>query len=774
MLKASFRLACACLLTTSLTGTALSQPAAPQAPARWSHFPARPQPPANAPNILLIMTDDVGFGASSGFGGLIDTPTFDALGAQGVRFNRFHTTSMCSPTRAALLTGRNHHAVDSGAIANLARDLPGYTSAIPDSAATIADVLRANGYVTAFLGKNHNTPEWESGAMGPFDRWPTGLGFDYFYGFNAAWADQFAPELVENTTQVEPPRDPDYILDKDLADHAIQWLHAREQAASNNPFFLYVATGSPHTPHQAPAAWIERYRGRFDMGWDEARRRIFARQKALGVIPANAVLTPRPAGLPAWASLGAEDKRVAARMMEIYAAQLSYADAQIGRIIEDLRRTGQLDNTLVIFIQGDNGADMASLNGEANEFGAFFGEEPSYHELAAKLDILGSARSFGGYPAGWAWATNTPFPWGKAMAGHLGGIRSAMVMTWPRGISRHGAVDSRFAHVVDIAPTIYAAAGIEPPAIFEGIAQQPLDGQSLAGEFTQQGPEPPRRQYFEMLGNLGFYEDGWFIGTRMQRPPWDRTSRPTPIPSSVSDFPWALYNLAEDYSQSRDLARSNPGKLRSMVADFAAEAEHNHVFPVQNDVMTLLRPGIRPEALSPRASYSFQREYSRYLAADIPGLRGRWRMTADIDTHSASDSGPVFVQGGRFSGWGLLLRNGRPRLVSRPSFDTAKFTDITASVPLQPGRHALTIDIVPDPAAGPNAARATISVDGHVAAEGPVPHSGILANPAYLGRFGLTPLVDEADVPDRCGCTVHEVTLWPHVSAETQPAPERR
>ena len=361
------KVAAGCLLGTCLTAPVLAEQADGQ-PA-WQNYPQRPEAPANAPNVLLIMTDDVGFGASSAFGGLIATPAFDSIGEQGLTFNRFHTAAMCSPTRAALLTGRNHHAVGYGAIANLSRDLPGYTSVIPDSAATIADVLRANGYVTAFLGKNHNTPEWEAGSTGPFDRWPNGFGFDYFYGFNAAWADQFAPELVENTTQIEPPDDPGYILDKDLSDHAIEWLHRRQNSAARAPFFLYLAPGSPHTPHHAPADWIARYKGKFDMGWDKAREQIFARQKALGVLPKNAVLTPRPKELPAWDSLAPEEKRVAARMMEVYAAQLSHSDYQVGRILDELKRSGEYENTLVIFIQGDNGSDLASFSGEVNEYG---------------------------------------------------------------------------------------------------------------------------------------------------------------------------------------------------------------------------------------------------------------------------------------------------------------------------------------------------------------------------------------------------------------------
>ncbi len=756
--RASWKIAAACLI-----GTCLVQPAwaeKPQEQQAWENYPLRAEAPAEAPNVLLVMTDDVGFGAASSFGGLIATPTFDAIGERGLLFNSFHTTAMCSPSRAALLTGRNHHAVGYGAIANLSRDEPGYTSVIPDSASTVADVLRSNGYVTAFLGKNHNTPEWESGSMGPFDHWPTGLGFDYFYGFNQAWADQWAPELVENTTQIEPPDDPEYILDKDLSNRAIEWLRRRENSAPDAPFFIYLAPGSPHTPHHAPADWIARYKGQFDMGWDKAREAIFARQKELGVIPQDAVLTERPDELPAWDSLDEDAQRVAARMMEVYAAQLSHTDYQIGRIIDELKSSGELDNTLVIFVQGDNGGDLSSFNGETNEWAGFLGEEPSYHDMLPDIDKLGSSYAWGGYPSAWAWATNTPFQWGKAVAGYLGGIRSGAVMSWPKGIDRQGTVVQRFAHLIDIAPTIYDAAGIVPPESFEGVEQLPIDGQSLAGEFGEKAAEPaPRSQYFEMLGNLGYYEDGWFAVTKMSRAPWDRTSERTPIPDNVEDYDWELYNLRSDYSQSTDRAHQNTEKLQEMVAGFAAAAERNNVFPVENDVMILLRPDQRPHAIGERDEYVYSRERTRYVAADIPPLGGHWKLTAQILVDRPDASGPVFTQGGRFTGWGLLLRDGKPYFVSRPSFDETKFSDVSANRRLEAGRHEVTVEIVPDEALGRFGARASFTIDGEDTGGGPVADYRTIANSAYLGRYGLTPLIEDKTMPSTCECTVEEVRL---------------
>lgn len=751
------------LAVSCLIGTCISQPALAESSAKadpWAHYTLRPEAPAKAPNILLIMTDDVGFGAASSFGGLIETPTFDSIGREGLRFNSFHTTAMCSPSRAALLTGRNHHAVGYGAIANFSRDEAGYTSIIPDSAATIADVLRENGYVTAFLGKNHNTPEWESGSMGPFDRWPTGLGFDYFYGFNQAWADQWAPELVENTTPIEPPNDPDYILDKDLSDRAIEWLRRRDNSAPDAPFFIYLAPGSPHTPHHAPPEWIDRYKGKFDLGWDKAREAIFARQKELGIIPQDAVLTPRPAELPSWDSLNKVEQRVAARMMEVYAAQLSYSDYQIGRILEELKRSGEADNTLVIFIQGDNGGDIASFNGETNEWGGFYGEEPTYRDMLPFIDKLGSRYAWGGYPSAWAWATNTPFQWGKSVASHLGGTRSGVVMSWPEGIERKDEVVQRFAHLIDIAPTIYAAAGIKPPESFDGVMQLPIDGTSLAAEFTGSNQAAqPRRQYFEMLGNLGYFENGWFAGTKMTRAPWDRTSARTPVPHKIEDYEWELYDLRSDFSQSTNLAASNPAKLREMIAGFTRSAQRNNVFPVENDVMVLLHPSQRPHAMVVKGEYVYSRSGARYVAADIPPLGVRWRITAEIEVAASDASGPIFAQGGRFTGWGLVLRDGTPTFISRPTFDQSKFADVSATRGLAPGKHVVSVDIVPDPSLGRFGARASLSINGEPAGEGPVPDRRVTANSAYLGRFGLTPLVDDEAIPATCECTVREVRL---------------
>ncbi|MBU1257130.1 MAG: arylsulfatase, partial [Alphaproteobacteria bacterium] len=458
-------------LVASLSGQALAQaggdaasaqqqqqPLRTQADGSWRYYPNIPKAPKGAPNVLLVLTDDVGFGASSTFGGPIPTPNFDMLARNGLKYTQFHTTAMCSPTRASLLTGRNHHAVGSGSISNVSVDEPGYTSVIPDSAATLGQVLKNNGYDTAWFGKNHNTPDWELGPMGPFTHWPSGMGFDYFYGFNAAGTDQANPPLLENHIGVRrDPNDPNYIFEKDMADHLLAWMSAQNGSNPDKPFFAYYAPGAMHGPQQAPKEWIDKFKGKFDMGWDVVREQILARQKKMGVVAPDTKLAPPLPGVPAWSSLSSDQKRLYARMMEVAAAQLAYTDDQFGRIIARLKDTGQLDNTLIIFIQGDNGAALHNLRGTNNVYSLFAGIEPSDEDMLKDIDRLGSEHVLSNYPVGWGYATNTPFPWGKTVASKLGGLRDGMVISWPKGIADKGGVRSQFSHVIDIAPTIYEA-----------------------------------------------------------------------------------------------------------------------------------------------------------------------------------------------------------------------------------------------------------------------------------------------------------------------------
>lgn len=464
---------------------------AQDAPRQWNHYPTPAHAPQGAPNVLVVLTDDVGFSAVTGMGGPIPTPTFDYLAHNGLTYNRFHVTAMCSPTRAALLTGRNHHAVGYGAIANVAVDEAGYTSIIPESAATIADVLRMNGYATSFFGKNHNTPDWETGPLGPFDHWPNGMGFDYFYGYNGPATDHFNPELVENRNAIRRDRtDETYHLDRDLADHMVDWLHMQNSLQPDQPFLMYYAPSAMHGPQQAPREWIDRFAGQFDRGYDVIRQETFARQKAMGLIPPDAALAPRPDGIPAWDSLTPQQQGNSARLMEVAAGHMAYMDFQFGRVIEALRQSGELDNTLILYVQGDNGAAMHELGGTINTYESFAQIEDDDGAMAANLDRAGSEDAFGNYPAGWASAMNTPFPWGKSIASHLGGTRNGLVAFWPRRITDHGGIRSQYSHVIDIAPTIYEAAGITAPQVVDGVEQQPIDGTSLAATFAN--PAAPK------------------------------------------------------------------------------------------------------------------------------------------------------------------------------------------------------------------------------------------------------------------------------------------
>jgi arylsulfatase A-like enzyme len=527
-------------------------------------FPKGLEAPAGAPNILLILTDDVGFGATSTFGGPIQTPNFQRLADNGLRYNKYHTTALCSPTRAALITGRNHHSVASGVITEFATGYPGYNSLVPKSAGSVGAVLRENGYNTSWFGKMHNVPDWMSSQAGPFDLWPNGLGFEHFYGFLGGDSDQWHPALYENMTPIEPYLgNPDYILDRDLADKAITWMRMQHALAPNKPWLLYYATGTAHAPHHAPKDWIAKYKGQFDQGWDKVREETLARQIRLGVVPAGAQLTKRPEQIPEWDSLSADQKRLYARMMEVYAGALSHADYNIGRLLDAVEQSGQMDNTLVVFMMGDNGASAeGTLQGTTNEVGtAANSVKESIPYLLSMIDELGGPRCYNHYPVGWAHAMDTPMQWTKQIASHFGGTRNGMVISWPARIKDKGGLRSQFCHVIDIVPTIYEAAKITPPTMLDGVEQKPLDGMSLVYTFDK--PDVPtvrNTQYFEMMGNRAIYKDGWMASTTPLRLPWV-TSGYEPSPD---DFKWELYNINEDFSQADNLVDKYPDKLKEL------------------------------------------------------------------------------------------------------------------------------------------------------------------------------------------------------------------
>lgn len=650
-------------------------------------YPDKPSAPAGAPNILLILTDDVPFGAASTFGGPIPTPNLDRLAARGLIYNRFHTTSACSPTRAALLTGRNHHAVGNGAISDLAAGFPGYLGRLPRSAATVAEVLRQNGYSTAMFGKHHNVPEDEVSPDGPFDRWPTGLGFSYFYGFVGAQTDQFRPTLYRGTTPA-PPLDGD-VLDKALTDDAIGWLHRQAAVAPDKPFLIYFAPGTAHGPLQAPSSWLARFRERFDQGWDSVRAETVVRQQKIGVIPSGTRDVPRPEGIPAWASLSPDTKRVNARFMEAYAAMLAHQDAQFGRLLDELERMGKGDNTLIIFIEGDNGAAAeAGANGTSNPIGAYVnGMQEDQASLLERLDTIGGPDAIANIGHGWAWALGAPFPWFKQYASHLGGVRNGMVISWPNRVRAHG-LRSQFTHVVDVMPTILEAAGVAAPTTVNGSAQQRIDGTSFLYSFDAANASERRiTQYFENRGNRAIYHQGWMASTTPVNLPWRRG----PTGLLPTDYLWELYDLRRDFSQSTDLAGRFPVKLAQMRAVFHREALANQVYPL-DDRLTVER-NKADKRTQARTTYEYWgRGVSIPWMNAAPLLSRSFRIVADVELAVGSASGPLVALGSRFGGWLFALEGGRPSALMAASNLPGDLSFVGANAPLAAGRRRITFD----------------------------------------------------------------------------------
>ncbi len=611
------------------------------------------KPPPGAPNVVLVLLDDVGFGAASTFGGPAQTPALEQLSAEGLRYNRFHTTAICSPTRASLLTGRDSHAVNVGAVLNSSNSYPGYQGILSSNAATVAEILRSNGYNTAAFGKWHLAPAWETSPSGPFDRWPTGLGFEKFYGFLGGETDQFEPTLYEGTSPVMRPAGENYHLTEDMADQAIKWMRTQQAVTPDKPFFIYFATGAAHAPLQVPQQWIDRYKGQFSAGWDALRESIFARQKKRGVIPGNTLLTARPEELPAWESLDADERRVAERLMETFAGFLAHTDAQVGRLVDQLKASGEFDNTLFVYIVGDNGSSgEGGLPGSVNYFGALQGlQEPVATQLK-RIDDIGSRESYPQYNAGWAWALNTPFQWIKQVASHLGGTRNPMVVSWPAGISDAGGLRSQFSHVNDITPTILDAAGLSLPEAVKGHQQLPFDGSSLLPSFNSAAaPEHKTTQYFEVHGHRSIYHQGWMASARHDRLPWTVGVRMGPTP--FEDDVWELYDLDSDFSQARDLASEQPQKLAAMQALFEKEAARLGILPLRSSLDTRTP---MPSLVAGRTRFSYQQGAVGIPEGSAPPMTNRsWQMVADVQVASGTASGVIATIGGTSGGWSLYL-----------------------------------------------------------------------------------------------------------------------
>ena len=719
-------------------------------------FPKGVTTPKGAPNVLLILTDDTGFGASSTFGGPIPTPTLDRVAHRGLRYNNFHTTALCSPTRAALLTGRNHHSVGFGNISEFATGYPGYNSVLPKSAGTIGNILVGNGYNTSWFGKNHLIPDWLESPDGPFDQWPAGLGFEYFYGFLGGDTDNWHPALFENTKPVLPPfGDHNYILIHDMADRAIDWIRTQHAIAPDKPFFMYFAPGNGHAPHHATKDWIARFKGKFDQGWDKQREVTLANQKKLGVVPADTVLTPRPKDISAWDSLNADQKKVYARMMEVYAAAVAQSDYEIGRVIDSLEESSQLDNTLVIYIEGDNGASgEGTLEGTTNEMGGNLESESLAFKLSM-MDELGSDRTYNHYPVGWAHAMDTPFQWTKQVASHFGGTRNGMAISWPMRIKAQGEIRPQFQHVIDIVPTILEVVGIKAPSMLNGVAQKPIEGLSLAYTFDDaKAPTRHSTQYFEIVANRGLYHDGWMASTTPLRPPWVVSG----VEPDPDDFPWELYNVAQDFSQSRNLAQQNPQKLAELKDLFLSEATNYNVLPIDSSFADRANPALRPGFNTGRTEFTYYPGMIRIPEANAPDIKNKsFHIAADVEIPKSGADGVLVTQGGRFGGWGLLVLDGKPMFAyaftnqdgdKYPNQKKSK-TRIAGGEKLMPGKHTISFDFAYDGGGIGKGGRGTLTVDGKKVVEGRIentcPFRFSLDESFDVGQDTGTPVIDEYD-----------------------------
>jgi arylsulfatase A-like enzyme len=685
-------------------------------------FPKPITAPKGAPNILLILTDDVGFGASSTFGGPIPTPTFDKLAQRGLRYNQFHTTALCSPTRAALLTGRNHHSVGTGNITELATGFPGYDSIIPKSAATVANILVNNGYNTSWFGKNHLIPDWLESSNGPFDQWASGLGFEYFFGFLGADTNQWHPALYEQNVPYLPPfNDPNYILITDLSNRAMKWIRTQKATQPDKPFFVYFSPGNSHTPHHAPKSWIAKFKGQFDQGWDKVREQTLDRQKKMGIVPANTELTPRPDGIVAWDSLSDEQKRLFARMMEVYAANVAQCDYEIGRVIDSLEEIGQLDNTLIVFIEGDNGASAeGTLQGTTNEVGEVaFPESLSF--LVSMIDQLGSDKTYNHYPVGWAHAMDSPLQWMKQVASHFGGTRNGLVISWPNRIKNIGQIRSQFHHVIDIVPTILEAAKVPAPLVFNGVEQKPLEGVSMVYTFDDfKVPSRHTTQYFEILGNRAMYREGWIASTTPLRPPWVIMG-PSPNPE---DFPWELYHITEDFSQAHNLAKQHPEKLKELQDLFWVEAKKYHVLPLDTQLVERLDIAGRPSINKGRRDFTYYPGMIRITEGSAPDIKNKsFTITADVEIPENGAEGVLATQGGRFGGWGLLLLEGKPLFAYTATNQPEYRYRIQSDDKMVPGPHTIVFDFKYDGGGIGKGGTGTITIDGKEVAEGRIEHT---------------------------------------------------
>jgi len=723
-----------------------------KAPARWEV-----KAPAGAPNVVVVLIDDMGFGASSAFGGPISMPTLERIAKGGLKYNRFHTTALCSPTRVALLTGYNHHSNNAGSIMETGTAFPGNTGVRPQSITPIAEVLRQNGYSTSAYGKYHETPPWEISAAGPYDRWPSHSGFENFYGFIGGETNQYAPLVYDGTAQVELPEDPEYHFTTDMTNKAVSWMRFQKALSPAKPFYMYFAPGATHAPHHVPAEWRDKYKGKFDQGWDKLREETLARQIALGVVPAGTKLAPKHKDIKDWSTLSADEKKLFTRQMETYAGFAEHTDHEIGRLYSALEELGQADNTLFIYIVGDNGASAeGQMNGSFNEMTFFNGVPETVAEMLKHYDDWGGESTYPHFSAGWAVAMDSPFTYTKQVASDFGGTRNGMVIHWPKGIKAKGEVRSQFGHVVDIAPTIYEAAKIPAPRKVNGIDQDPLEGKSLVYSFDNASArETHTVQYFEMFGNRAIYSDGWYART-IHRPAWQ--GKPT---QSLLDDPWDLYNSNEDFSLSTNLAASNPAKLKELQAIFLRDAEKYHVLPIDDRLLERTNAELvgRPTVMEGRNSVTYG-PGMKGMGVDIfiatPGKS--YTMTADVEVQAGAN-GVIVAQGGRFGGFSFYLKAGKPAFTYN-YLGLEKF-DVVSTQALSPGKHTIVYEFKSDGGLGKGGV-GTITIDGKKTGEGRIGRTqpGIFSvdDLGDVGTDDGTPVTDYGKSRKFTG-TLHKVTI---------------
>jgi len=693
-------------------------------------YPELVKAPPSAPNVVIVLLDDAGYGVASAYGGLVRSPVVEQLCARGLQYCQFHTTALCAPTRASLLTGRNHHSVSSGVVAEMATGFPGYSGIIPKSCAFLSEILSHNGYATGWWGKNHNIPDSRTSAAGPFENWPHRRGFDYFYGFIGGMTDQFYPALVRGTTPVSPSKTPEegYHLTTDLVDDCIGWIRTQKSIAPERPVFVHFAPGAMHGPHQPPLAWRGRNRGRFDLGWDRYREEAHRRQLELGVIAPGTALTARPPEIPAWDSFGPDAQRALARQMENFADFYEHTDYEIGRLVEALEQLGEFDNTLFIYILGDNGSSAeGGLTGTLNESATMQGYAPPIEDTLARLDQLGLPGTSPHFAVGWAWATDAPFQWMKQVASHFGGTRNGLVVTWPAWIADVGAKRFQFHHVIDIVPTILDVLGIPEPTMVDGVAQKPIEGVSMAYTFDRENADAPsthRTQYFEMLGNRAIYRDGWIACCRHGRLPW-QTAGGAPF----EEDRWELYNVEDDFSQAHDLAQRYPDLLRELQDLFLVEAARYDVLPLDDRFLERTDVSLRPGFFTGRTTVTLYPGLTRLPEGSAPTTNNvdhAIAMTVEVPDEGAE--GVLICMGGDWAGWSLFVDGGRLRYHYN-WYDRERY-DVISDEPLPRGRCELRVEITcdaPQTRGAPAAVR--LLCNGNLVGEGRLAHQ-------VRGRFG--------------------------------------